>query len=389
MRTAVGILIVLVVVAGGATAASFVYGPYSGAPTQTSVSISWLSSDPVPARIDYGVRTDYETTGRFAHSVSVALEQEPSNTPQHVTVTSLAPDSEYTYQVVLETANGEVVSAQGSFVTAPPIGESICFIVLADTQWQWEGENRLAAVGDAIAADPMPFDFILHAGDLVESPTSGMWNHWFDSFAPALLRAPFLPVLGNHERNLRSYYDNFVLPPGDGKSDERWWAFHWGDLVVVGLDTNVTRAPDYIAQQNWARTHLSGPEQHKIVMFHHPVYSSDAFHGSGYSYDVIYHPIFVETGVDLVLNGHAHNYERLQVDGVTYLVVGGGGAVPRDLADTHVEGSILAIEGYNFYVRVTTSLEGIAAEVVSVAQATDETFELTDGHLLDSFLLPL
>jgi len=306
----------------------------------------------------------------------------------HVTLESLEADADYVYRVTLEATEGDVASPLGYFVTEPPVGTAIEFAILADSQWQWDGDNRLAAVGSAIAADEMAFDFILHAGDIVETPGSQIWDHWFDSFSTMLLRAPFIPVLGNHEKNHGSYYDHFVLPPGEGKRDERWWALHWGDVVVVGLDSNVRSASDYIAQQDWARLHLSGSEPHKFVMFHHPVFSSDAFHGSGYSYDVIYHPIFVETGVDIVINGHAHNYERLQVDGVTYLVVGGGGAVPRDLADTPVDGSILATEGYNFYLRVTAAPEGIAVETVSIAQASDETFELTDGHLLDAFVLP-
>ncbi len=388
MRTIVGILIALILVAGAAAGSSFIHGPYSGAPAETTVAISWLSSDLVPARIDYDVRTDYEATGAFTHTFPVPVEEDADLDPMHVILSSLEQDTKYVYQVVLETPDSDVVSPLGHFATAPLPGEVVQFAVLADTQWQWEGENRLAAVGNAIAADPMPFEFILHAGDLVETPGRTIWDNWFESFSTMLLRAPFIPVLGNHEKNHGSYYENFVFPPGDGKRDERWWAFHWGDVVVVGLDSNVTRATDYIAQQDWARTHLSGPELHKIVMFHHPVYSSDAYHGSGYSLDVIYHPIFVETGVDLVINGHAHNYERLQSDGITYLVVGGGGAVPRGLAETHVPESLLAIEGYNFYLRVTAAPEGISVDVVSVALATEETFELTDGHLLDSFLLP-
>lgn len=388
MRTMLGILVALFMVAGAA-ASTFVHGPYAGAPTQTTVVVSWLSSDPAPARIDYGIRISYEATGTFAHTLAVPIEEDADLGTLHIALTDLQFGSEYIYRVVLEAADGDdVASPLGHFQTAPPPGAVVEFAVLADTQWQWEGENRLAAVGSAVAADPMPFDFILHAGDLVETPGSAIWAHWFDAFSAMLLRAPFLPVLGNHESGNRSYYNNFVLPPGDGKNDERWWAFHWGDMVIVGLDTDVTKASDYIAQQDWARLHFSGPELHKLVMFHYPVYSSDAYHGSGYSLDVIYHPIFVEAGVDLVINGHAHNYERLQVDGVTYLVVGGGGAVPRALAETHVPGSILAIEGYNFYLRVTAAPEGIGVEVVSIAQASEKTFELTDGHLLDAFLLP-
>ena len=38
------------------------------------------------------------------------------------------------------------------------------------------------------------------------------------------------------------------------------------------------------------------------------------------------HPLFERYGVDVVFNGHKHNYERNEVNGVTYIVTGGGGA---------------------------------------------------------------
>ena len=387
MRTILGTLI-LSLVAFSATATSFVHGPYSGAPSENSVTISWRSSAPLPAWVEFDRLSDHESSGTFAGHLKTTPSESDLSEPVHAVLNDLEPDTEYVYRVVLESESGKLASPLGRFVTEPPPGETVKFAILADSQWQWEGVNRLESVGDAIAADEMAFDFILHAGDIVESPASPNWDHWFAAFDEMLLGSPFIPVLGNHEKNHRSYYDNFVLPPGAGKHDERWWALHWGDVVVVGLDSNVRQAAKIIEQQEWATLHLSGSERHKFVMFHHPVFSSDAFHGSGYSLDVIFHPIFVDTGVDVVINGHAHNYERVQRDGVMYLVVGGGGAVPRPLADSLVEGSIIAIEGYNFYLRVQATRNGINVETVSVAQAGEESFQLTDGRLLDSFSLP-
>jgi len=158
-------------------------------------------------------------------------------------------------------------------------------------------------------------------------------------------------------------------------------------VVVVGLDTNVRSVADMKAQQAWADQELSGPEIHKFVIFHHPVFSSDAYHGDGYSYDVIYHPIFVKHGVDIVFNGHAHNYERIVREGVTYLVVGGGGATPRELADTHVEGSVVAITDHNFYAMVDTHPDRIDVRVVSVDRVEGDTATPTPGQILDRFSL--
>jgi hypothetical protein len=149
----------------------------------------------------------------------------------------------------------------------------------------------------------------------------------------------------------------------------------------------VSRADRILEQQAYARAELCGDERWKFVIFHHPIYSSDAYHGSGYGYELIYHPIFVEAGVDIVFNGHAHNYERIEKDGIVYLVLGGGGAAPRGLAPTRVSGSVVAIENHNFYARVTAAKGEISVEIVSVAEATDTTFTPTSGELLDSFTL--
>jgi predicted phosphodiesterase len=368
----------------------FERGPYSGAPSASSVVISWVVSPSLPARLEVSPIDAEAPQTAFPRVLDVAAPGEDADGQVDVVVDGLAPATAYVYRVMVQSGSEIATSPIGHFETAPAPDETVTFAVLSDTQWQWEGTNRLAVIGDAVAFDATRsggFDFILHAGDLVETPNAAYWEPWFDSFETMLLAAPFVPVLGNHEKNSVSYYKAFAHPPGAGQGDERWWTLHWGDVVVVGLDTSVSRADRILEQQAYARAELSGPERWKFVIFHHPIYSSDAYHGSGYGYELIYHPIFVEAGVNVVFNGHAHNYERIEKDGIVYLVLGGGGAVPRELAPTRVEGSIVAIENHNFYARVAATKDSVSVDIVSVAEATETTFTPTLGELLDSFVL--
>ncbi|UCF10048.1 MAG: metallophosphoesterase [Candidatus Bipolaricaulota bacterium] len=388
LRKALAAVAVLGSLSTSLLAVPFAHGPYACAPGPDTVTISWSGAPLTAATVEYAPLFEYTEREVLPMSLSFVPEGEDVDGEAHVVLEGLLPATDYVYRVVAHGTDGsDVVSPLGSFSTAPAPGEPVRFAVLADTQWQWEGINRLELVGDAIAADTTPFDLILHAGDLVESPSSSYWDHWFSAFDEMLLRAPFLPVLGNHERNHRAYYNAFQFPPGEGKAREQWWALHWGDVLIVGLDSTVTGADQYLKQQAWLKRHLAGSEPHKFVIFHYPVFSSDAYHGEGYNFDVIFHPIFVEHGVDVVLNGHAHNYERIERDGVTYLVLGGGGATPRPLAEHRTEGSVVAAEGRHFYARVATSSDGIDIDVVSVAREEDGIVTPTPDLLLDAFTI--
>lgn len=370
----------------GGWANSFVHGPYTGDPREDAVTVSWTMEPPSVGAVEYAPSAYFAETGDFSERVRYLPEKSEGRETAHVRLEGLLPATEYVYRVILE---GGEASPLGTFYTAPPRGRPAAFAVISDTQWRdWTEPNRIELVGDALAADPTPFQFILHAGDIVERPFRKYWDHLFASLGDALLRAPFIPVLGNHERGHISYYEYFDLPPGGGKFGERWWALYWGDIVVVGLDSNVRVPSVYQEQIQWLREHLATDRPHKFVVFHHPAFSSDSHYGPGSpGIQALWHPIFVEYGVDIVFNGHAHNYERIVRDGVTYLVVGGGGAPLYPQREPRIAGSVVGYDDFYFYVRVRTSPEGIAVEAVRVAQLVDGEISPAEG-ILDSFFLP-
>jgi len=135
----------------------------------------------------------------------------------------------------------------------------------------------------------------------------------------------FFPVLGNHDWNsdqANPYLNYFTLP-----GNERYYDFVWGPVHFFALDSD-SREPDGVGrssvQAEWLREKLaSSTARWKIVYMHQPPYSSC---GDG-SIDWIQWP-FEAWGAHVAIGGHSHVYERIEIDGFTYLVNGlGGGAI--------------------------------------------------------------
>jgi 3',5'-cyclic AMP phosphodiesterase CpdA len=112
--------------------------------------------------------------------------------------------------------------------------------------------------------------------------------------------------------------------------NERWYSFDYGNAHFVGLEVDgyASTAPGS-AQMLWLANDLAQTRQRwKVVFFHAPFYSSGAHGGDPQvpQLRAALEPLFIQHGVDLVFNGHDHDYERSVAHGVVYIVAGGGGA---------------------------------------------------------------
>lgn len=259
-----------------------------------------------------------------------------------VEVTGLEPDTEYAYAVGTWSWFDPTTGPEDARLsplrrvrTGPPSGSDapFTFAVGGDTQ---SGVAVLAAHADEIAETPAAFWLL--TGDMTSSSTQLQWNKWFAAAAPLLDAAVVMPVPGNHELSYGTFYGRFALPaepdlqPGLG---EHAWSFDYGNVHVVGLDS--TNDADMAPIAAWLDADLAAAAANpaidwKIVVFHHPAYSSSSH---GCTARVLEHwaPIFDAHGVDLAFSGHDHNYERtvpiaggaqaLPGFGVTYIVAGG------------------------------------------------------------------
>ncbi len=107
------------------------------------------------------------------------------------------------------------------------------------------------------------------------------------------------------------------------------------------------------------------------VVFHHPPYVSDPRGSARW----MRWP-FAEWGADLVLTGHYHIYERIEQDGLTYVVNGLGGGARYAFGDVVVEGSLVRYNANHGAMLVEAS-----------GNTLDVRFITIDGEEVDSFTL--
>jgi hypothetical protein len=152
----------------------------------------------------------------------------------------------------------------------------------------------------------------------------------------------FFPSLGNHDwmaSNAAPYLAYFDLP-GNG----RYYSFVRGPLELFCVDSDAREPhgvmPDSL-QAEWLQASLAASTSAwKIVYFHHAPYSSGKLHGSYTNETTYMRWPFKQWGASIVLSGHDHIYERLEVDGLPYIINGLGGD-SRDLFhEPPVEGSL-------------------------------------------------
>jgi PKD repeat protein len=176
----------------------------------------------------------------------------------------------------------------------------------------------------ATSSDPP--DLILHLGDIAyESGTdSEFTTKHFAVYQNILLNTPLYPAFGNHEAVSSGatlatgpYFEAHVLPTSSGT--EAYYSFDYANVHFIALDSQESSRAPGSAMLNWLQADLASTNQEWIIAyFHHPPYSkgshnSDSAADSGARMvemreNVL--PILEAGGVDLVLSGHSHGYER-------------------------------------------------------------------------------
>jgi predicted phosphodiesterase len=164
------------------------------------------------------------------------------------------------------------------------------------------------------------FDFVVMLGDNIyggQSPAD--MKRKFELPYKSLLDSgvKFYASLGNHDSPNQRFYKPFNM------GEKRYYSFKKGNVELFALDSNYMDPP----QLEWVKSGLrNSSSAWKICYFHHPLYSDGKFHGADEDLRTLLEPVFEGAGVQVVLSGHEHLYERFKPqNGIYYFVLGNSG----------------------------------------------------------------
>ena len=295
-------------------------GPYLQSANPTALTVCWRTDLAGTGRVRYGTAAD-ALTGDF--------EEAAPATDHGVRLTGLTPATHYFYAVETDAA----VHATGAafhFYTPPADGavDSVRFWVLGDPGTQSISQRQVRDAFAPLHAQRRA-DFWLMLGDnAYYSGTDAQYQGAvFDMYPDYLRTLPLWSCIGNHEtlagedENGRYAYENvFVFPAagecgGVASGSERYYSWNYGRIHFIALDSmTASRAADG-AMAQWLTADLGANTQPWVIAFwHHPPYSKGS-HNSDSEIELVEMrsnilPVLESYGVDLVLCGHSHTYER-------------------------------------------------------------------------------
>ncbi|WP_059047252.1 purple acid phosphatase family protein [Paenibacillus rubinfantis] len=300
-----------------------------------------------------------------------------------VLATSLRPGTKYVYRV----GNGQEDgwSEPAGFVTETAEPQAFTFLNVTDSQGEKKEDFKLWARTLDKAFQTFPdARFIVHNGDMTENPDDAQgWKWLFGQASKWLTRVPLMPVAGNHDEvsgDASAFASHFLVPENgaEGATPGTTYSFDYGftHIVVLNTESKITR------QAAWLREDLrKNPQPWTIVAMHRPAYG-----GNQYEKIEEWIPIFEEFGVDLVLQGHNHEYSRSYPLQDGQIAQDGNGTV---YVVTNTSGSKFnELKKDKFYHAVHTQPNKQTFAGITVSERTlTYTAYTVDGRRLDEFTL--
>ena len=368
-----------------APAATLVRAPYVQNVSTTGATIMWTTSERVTATVKYSADGDLSRAATAQVHESRSTKAGESVFIYRAELQGLSPSRTYLYQIFIDDAP---MTDALQIRTAGP--GPFSFLVFGDSG---TGNDRQAAVARRMIERENP-SLVLHTGDLSqESGTLEQLDvNYLGVYGTMMAKAPFFPSPGNHDYYTDRGTPCFSLhsPPQSNVPVEdtgRYYSFNWGNVHFVSLNSNLLDEPDAADRMlRWLEQDLQKQRAFwKIVYFHHLPYPTGHHLEDPYSYMVRERvvPIVEKYGVQLVLSGHEHSYQRTlplrngapapDGKGTVYVVTGGGGGVLHQINRTALHA---VTRSAHHYLRV--EVRGAALTLTALG---------SDGEILDKHTL--
>jgi hypothetical protein len=341
-------LIVFCLLLSSIANAQVVRGPYLQSPTSASIKIMWRTAGATNSKVMYG--TDPQS-----------LTMEVIDTAQvinhTVPVTGLQPNTQYYYSIGTTTQTLSGPDSLHRFKTAPSIGtiQPVKAWVMGDFG---KGNSNQQQVRNSFEAYNPNFnaDMWLWLGDNVYQDGTDLEysTKVFDSiygYHRLMKYLPFMPAPGNHDYNVIStpqasvhpndqdgpYFDLIdVFTNGESggvpSGTEKYYSFDYGNVHFLSLNSELgsiaNASHDWIGASplnsfngspftQWLQADLEANTQPWVVAYWHQSPHTDGSHHSSAPWEIYMKamrenicPMLEDYGVDLILTGHSHVYER-------------------------------------------------------------------------------
>lgn len=379
------------------------WAPWVTGTTKHSATINWHGETDGTGTVEYATSSFYDKHQRFknttkAHTIS---------SYQHVKLVGLKPDTSYVYRV--RPSGNEDAFGNRTFRTMPQDGP-FTFVVVSDSQegHHYTEAQRFKIVADAIAKEPDVL-FILHGGDNARFDDETRWGLYFAAADGMLAKFPIFSAMGNHEyHDINSgdnpptgavqYHSAYDVPP--------YYSFDCAGIRFVVLDSpdpaNANGDDPHTllalaeSQSSWLEKQLRHSTHGVFTIHHHPIwdYFNTTMNPDLQPWETLYH----EYSISATFAGHTHDYQRYDVAGIPYFIVGDGGGPCADLdpAQPHpvwYQFGAAKILGY-LKVTVYPKSDLAIAEEIFVASVneddSDETPQVFDPPVMgDAVAFPL
>ena len=296
-------------------------GPYLQQGDSDSIIIRWRSDEATDSRVEFG--TSQANLNLSANNSDVVTEHE-------VEITGLNPSTRYYYNIGNSTGVLAGGDAEHYFETSPVRGSAAAtrIWVTGDTGTLSSGQLAVYDAYRNFTSSNYTNLWLMLGDNAYNDGTDAEYQAAFFNIYPEILRqTPVWSTFGNNDGDSADsatqtgpYYDIFNFPRsgevgGVASGTEAYYSFDYANIHFIVLDSSQTSRSPSDAMMNWLLSDLQNVTADWLVAFwHHPPYSK-GHHDSDSEFELIemrenFLPVLETYGVDLVLSGHSHSYER-------------------------------------------------------------------------------